>query len=253
MSALSGKVAVVTGATSGMGRAIAELFAGEGAAVVFGGRDEQRGAEVVRGIRGRGGRCEFNPGDVSLADTNEKLVRIADHAFGGVDVLVPNVGMLGLGSVTGVALETWHETIATNLHSVFYLLRFGIPMLIERGGGTIVVTGSIASSKGFPNHAAYCASKGAVAALVKQVAIDYAPKIRANLLCPGPVNTPLLWDSARAFPVPEAAVSDVAERAPLKRLGRPLDIARAALFLASDQSSWMTGSALTVDGGITCL
>jgi NAD(P)-dependent dehydrogenase (short-subunit alcohol dehydrogenase family) len=126
-------------------------------------------------------------------------------------------------------------------------------MLIERGGGTIVVTGSIASSKGFPNHAAYCASKGAVAALVKQVAIDYAPKIRANLLCPGPVNTPLLWDSARAFPVPEAAVSDVAERAPLKRLGRPLDIARAALFLASDQSSWMTGSALTVDGGITCL
>jgi NAD(P)-dependent dehydrogenase (short-subunit alcohol dehydrogenase family) len=125
--------------------------------------------------------------------------------------------------------------------------------MIERGGGTIVVTGSIAAFKGFPRHAAYCASKGALVGLVKQVANDYAPAIRSNLLCPGPVDTPLLWDSAAAFPQPECAVADTESRTLLRRLGTPRDIAQAALFLASEQSSWITGAALTIDGGITCV
>jgi NAD(P)-dependent dehydrogenase (short-subunit alcohol dehydrogenase family) len=112
------------------------------------------------------------------------------------------------------------------------------------------VVGSIAALKGFPNHAAYCASKGALLALVRQVAMDLGPAVRVNLLCPGPVDTPLIWASAAAFPEPERAVADVAERTVMKRLGRPDDIARAALFLASSDSDWITGTALTIDGGI---
>jgi NAD(P)-dependent dehydrogenase (short-subunit alcohol dehydrogenase family) len=158
--------------------------------------------------------------------------------------------MLGLGSVTDVPVDVWRQTLATNLDAVFYLLRWALPTMRRRGGGSLVVVGSIAAFKGFPNHAAYCASKGALLALVRQVAIDYGPTVRINLLCPGPVDTPLIWESASAFPDPARAVAAVGERTLLKRLGRPEDIARAALFLASDDSAWVTGTALTVDGGI---
>ena len=240
MGKLSGKVAIVTGATSGMGRAIAEELAREGAAVVVGGRNSQRGREVVDSIRTHSGQAEFVEGDVGLYETNQRLVA----------GLVANAGTLGLGSVTEVLLESWHETINTNLNAVFYLLRCGIPELQKGGGGSIVINGSIAAYKGFPNHAAYCASKGALVPFVKQVAADYGPQIRTNLICPGPVDTPLLWSSAAAFPDPEGVVQEVAEITPLKRLGTPADIARVALFLASEDSSWMTGSAVTVDGGI---
>jgi NAD(P)-dependent dehydrogenase (short-subunit alcohol dehydrogenase family) len=119
-----------------------------------------------------------------------------------------------------------------------------------RGKGAVVIGGSIAALKGFPNHAAYCASKGALLALVRQAAIDYGPEIRINVLSPGPVDTPLIWDSAAAFPDPARAVSDVAQKTLLKRLGTPDDIARAALYLASDESAFVTGTSLTIDGGI---
>jgi NAD(P)-dependent dehydrogenase (short-subunit alcohol dehydrogenase family) len=158
--------------------------------------------------------------------------------------------MLGLGSAADVPVETWRQTLSVNLDAVFYLLRCALPALQERGGGSIVVVGSIAAFKGFPNHAAYCASKGALVALVRQVAIDFGPKVRINLLCPGPVDTPLIWESAAAFPDPSKAVADVGQRTVLKRLGQPEDVARAALFLASSDSDWVTGTALTVDGGI---
>ncbi|UCF36527.1 MAG: SDR family oxidoreductase [Acidobacteriota bacterium] len=250
MGRLDGKVAVVTGATSGMGRAISVRFAQEGASVVMNGRDAERGREVLKEIESFGGRAVFCTGDVGQLETNYELVDTAATSFGGLHILVPCAGMLGLGSVTGVSIETWEEAIATNLTAVFLLLRFGIPEISKGGGGSIVVIGSIAAFKGFPNHAAYCATKGALVPFVRQVAIDYAPAIRANLLCPGPVDTPLIWSSAAAFPDPEKAVSDVAERTLLKRLGTPVDIASAAVFLASEESSWITGTSLTIDGGI---
>lgn len=249
---LEGKTAVVTGGTSGMGEAITRRFVEEGAHVVFGGRNRERGEALYKDLNARNSGVRFVGGDVGKEATNESLVQTAVGAFGGLDILVANAGMLGLGSITELSVERWHETVSVNLHSVFYLLRHGIPELEKRGGGSIVVVGSIAAYKGFPNHAAYCASKGALIPLVKQVAVDFAPRIRANILCPGPVDTPLIWSSAEAFPDPAKAVSDVAERTPAKRLGMPSDIASAALFLASDQSSWITGSALTIDGGITC-
>jgi len=250
VSRLEGRTAIVTGATSGMGRAIAGLFAREGASVVCGGRDLERGASVVEEIRSAGGRGSFVPGDVGDPGTAERLVDEARRAFGGVDVAVACAGHLGLGAAAELPVDEWRRTLSVNLDAVFYLLREALPVMRERGSGSVVVIGSIAAFKGFPNHAAYCASKGALVALARQVAIDYGPAVRINVLCPGPVDTPLIWDSAAAFPEPDKAVAAVAERTLLKRLGRPEDVARAALFLASTDSEWMTGTTLTLDGGI---
>jgi NAD(P)-dependent dehydrogenase (short-subunit alcohol dehydrogenase family) len=252
MGRLAGKVAIVTGATSGMGRAIAESFAKEGAAVVAGGRDAERGQSVAAKIAAEGGRCRFVASDVGTLDGNRAFVDAAVADFGGVDTLVMSAGELGLGSVTDVPVEAWHRTLATNLHAVFYLCRLAIPEMKKRGGGSIVVNGSIAAYKGFPNHAAYCASKGALVPLVKQIARDHGPAIRVNLMCPGPVDTPLIWDSARAFDDPAQAVHAAAQGTVQKRLGLPKDVASLALFLATDESSWMTGAAIPIDGGALC-
>ena len=249
MGKLEKKRAIVTGATSGMGRAIAECFADEGASVVLGGRNLIRGAEVTGAIRKKGGKAQFVAGDVGEITTNELLVKKAVDAFNGVDIIVANAGMLGLGSITDLTPEAWHETVAVNLNAVYYILHLGIPEMLKNGGGTIVITGTVAAYKGFPNHAAYCASKGGLVPLVKQVAIDYGPEIRINMVSPGPVDTPLIHASAAAFPDPDEIVRKTGEGVPLGRLGTPLDIAKAALFLASDDSSWITGTSLVIDGG----
>jgi NAD(P)-dependent dehydrogenase (short-subunit alcohol dehydrogenase family) len=247
---LQGKIAIVTGATSGMGRAIAALFAREGAAVVGNGRDAGRGATLVDEIASYGGRAAFVAGDVTDPETSARLVAECERRFGGVDIAVANAGVLGLGSVADLPIASWRQTLAVNLDAVFYLMRCVVPAMRAAGAGSIVVNGSIAAFKGFPNHAAYCASKGALVALVRQVAVDVGPAIRVNVLCPGPVDTPLLWDSAVAFPEPAEAVAAAGRKTVLKRLGEPEDVAKAALFLASSESDWITGSALTIDGGI---
>lgn len=241
----------MTGSTQGMGKAIALKFAEEGASVVVTGRNNKRGEEVASFIQGLGGKAFFIKADISKPEDVQSLVENSISKFDKLDILVPNAGVLGIGSVTETSLETWHQTINTNLNGVFYLCKYGIPELIKSGGGSIVINGSIAAFKSFPNHPAYCASKGALVPLTKSLAMDYANNnIRVNCICPGPVDTPLLWDSAKAFPCPEDAVQNVSEATLLKRLGQPEDIAKAALFLACEDSSWMTGSALTLDGGI---
>ncbi len=247
---LQGRTAIITGATSGMGKAIAERFVQEGASVILSGRDEQRGSDLEKQLTQQGGRALFVAGDVSDIAVNEKLVREAIYHFGKLDMVVTNAGKLGLGSVTDISIDDWNETIGTNLNAVFYLSRFAIPEMQKNGRGVLLVNSSIAAFKSFPNHAAYCASKAALIALVKEMALDYGPAIRVNAMCPGPVDTPLIWDSAKAFENPESIVQQTANNTLMKRLGKPEDIASLALFLVSDEASWITGSAFTIDGGI---
>lgn len=246
---LKNKTFIITGATSGMGKAIALHFAKAGANIIANGRSELKGNQLLKELNAIHSNIQFIAGDVGQAETNEQLVEQALHHFGQLDGILANAGRLGLGSVAEVDPKEWYHTFDTNLHSFFYLSKYSIPHL-KKQGGVIIANASIAAFKCFPNHPAYCASKAAMAALVKQLALDYGPDIRVNAICPGPVDTPLIWDSAKAFPEPDKIVQQVAESTLMKRLGTPEDIAKLALFLASDQSSWMTGVAVTIDGGI---
>lgn len=233
-----------------MGKAIASLFVREGATVILSGRDAERGLELEKSLNQSGKKAVFFPGDISKPEINEELVSEAVRHFGKLDIIVTNAGNLGIGSVTDISLEEWDYTLATNLNSVFYLSRFAIPEMKKSGKGVILVNSSIAAFKSFPNHAAYCTSKAALVALVKEMALDYGPEIRVNTICPGPVDTPLIWDSAKAFENPESIVQQTANNTLMKRLGTPEDIASLALFLVSEEASWITGSAFTIDGGI---
>ncbi len=243
---LKDKVCIITGATSGMGKAIATSFHAEGAKIVLSGRNLERGEALTKTLK----ESVFVPGDISKASYNEELVKVAIDTFGKLDVLSLNAGILGLGNVVDLPISSWQNTLETNLSSIFYLSKYAIPHLEKSRKGNILINASIAAFKSFPNHPAYCASKGASIALMKQMAVEYAPKIRVNAICPGPVDTPLIWDSAKAFPNPEEAVENAAKATLLKRLGTPEDIAKLALFLVSDDAEWITGTAMTIDGGI---
>ncbi|MCH6198247.1 SDR family oxidoreductase [Aquiflexum sp. LQ15W] len=244
------KTFIITGATSGMGNAIALDFAKEGANLILSGRDEQRAKTLKAKINAAGGNAEFLAGDVGDIQYNSDLVSYAIQSFGQLDGLVTNAGMLGLGSVTELEPSDWDKTFRTNVDSVFYLLKFALPELLKRPTAAVVVNSSIAAYKSFPNHPAYCASKAALLALAKQIAVDYGPSVRINTMCPGPVDTPFIHASAVAFPDPIQAVSNAGKATLLKRLGLPQDVSKLALFLACDDSSWITGSAFTIDGGI---
>jgi NAD(P)-dependent dehydrogenase (short-subunit alcohol dehydrogenase family) len=248
MSKLDGKVFIVTGATSGMGRATAELFSAEGARLALNGRDETRGAEVLASLQQEG---FFHYGDAAEEATSKRLVELTLEHFGRLDGLVCNAGMLGLGAVTELSEDVWRRAFDVNVHSIFYLAKAALPALQESGSATIAVNGSIAAWKCFPNHPAYCASKAAAVALARQMAADYSPGVRVNAICPGPIDTPLIWESAVAFPNPAEAVQAAGARTPMGRLGTPQDFAKLALFLSSEDSSWITGAAYTLDGGAT--
>ena len=242
---LNNKVCIVTGATSGMGKAIAERFHKEGAKLILSGRNNKRGNELAKELD----NSVFFAGDVSSQNYNEQLVKIAIKNFGRLDIVSMNAGVLGLGNVVDLSIEDWHTTMNTNLSSIFYLSKYAIPYL-NKNEGNILINASIAAYKSFPNHPAYCTSKAGSIALMKQMAVEYAPKIRVNAICPGPVDTPLIWDSAKAFEEPEVAVENAGKATLMKRLGQPEDVANLALFLVSDEASWITGTAMTIDGGI---
>ncbi len=243
---LKDKVCIITGATSGMGKAIAETFAKEGAKLILSGRDAERGEALCNQLKD----SIFVSGDISQEANNEKLVKAAISNFGKLDILSLNAGILGLGNIIDLSASTWHNTLDTNLSSIFYLSKYALPHLLKANKGNILINSSIAAFKSFPNHPAYCASKAAAVALMKQMAVEYAPRVRVNAMCPGPVDTPLLWDSAKAFENADAAVKNAKKATLLQRLGTPEDIAKLALFLVSEDSAWITGSAMTIDGGI---
>lgn len=244
---LKDKTFIVTGATSGMGKAIALALASEGANLILSGRNETAGKELVENI---GKNAYFFSGDVSEIRYNQQLVELAIKHFRQLDGISTNAGRLGLGSITSLDPSNWSRTLDVNLNSVFYLLKYALPELQKRPSASVIINASIAAFKSFPNHPAYCASKAALVALSKQAAVDYGPTIRINCICPGPVDTPFIHASAVAFPDPAVAVENAGKNTLLGRLGLPEDIAKLVLFLASDDASWITGSVYTIDGGI---
>ena len=249
---LTGKVAVITGATSGLGRAGAVRFAAEGARVVAASRRETEGKEVVDEIEGAGGEAVFVPCDVTESDDVRDLIAAAESAFGSVNVLYASAGVMFAASAPDTTEEVWRTTIEVNLGGTFRLAKFGIPALERAGGGSIILTASELGTVGTSRAAAYCASKGGVINLTRALAIDCAPLgIRVNAICPGPIETPMLRDWFNDEPDPEQAERAQIEPVLLKRIGRPDEIADAAVHLASDASSYMTGTTMVVDGGAT--
>ncbi len=250
MGALSGKRALITGAASGIGRACAEVFAQEDAAVLLADLDAERGRQAAEIIRTQAGKAEFAACDVTRTADCHRAVQRAVEAFGGLDVLVNAAGIMLRRTVIDLDEADWDRVMAVNAKSVFLMCRAAIPALRAAGGGSIINLGSGWGLVGGPRAAAYCASKGAVVQLTRAMAIDFGPdRIRVNCLCPGDTDTPMLREEARQLSQDEAAFLAQAARRPLGRIGTPEEIAQAALFLASDASSYMTGTALVVDGG----
>jgi len=244
-------VALITGAGSGIGRAAAGLFAAEGAAVVVADVAHEAARQTVAGIEAAGGRAAAVTVDVSNEAQAQTAVSAAVREFGALHVLFNNAGIFPAddGGVLDTPPETWDRVMAVNLRGVWLCSRAAVPAMIEAGGGSIVNVASFVALVGAATaQVAYTASKGGVLSFTRELAVEYARRgIRANALCPGPIETPLL---AELLSDPERRNRRLVH-IPMGRLGRAEEVARAALFLASDESSFMTGSALVVDGGIT--
>ncbi len=249
---LKGKVAVITGGSSGIGQATALLFAKEGAKIVIAARSAAAAMETVNMIRQQGGEAIFVPTDVSKEEEVRSLVAQAMVKYKRIDILFNNAGIELQKSVIDTTGEELSKVLDTNLKGVFYGCKYAIPYMVKQGGGSIINTSSAAAVVGNPLLAAYSASKGGIISLTKQTAIDYARKgIRINCICPGAIMTPMLQRFMNKSPEPEETKRAMAESHPLGRLGKPEEVANAVLFLASDESSFVTGHALAVDGGLT--
>ena len=248
---LDGKVALITGAGSGMGRLASELFAREGAAVVATDVNAEGLRETVEGVTAAGGKAIALEGDVRRADDVRRWVGEGVRAFGKLDVLYNNAGIFPDedGSVVDLDEATYERVLDVNLRGVYLCCKYGVPELIKAGGGSIVNVASFVALLGctVPQDA-YTASKGAVLSLTRSLAVQYGPHgIRVNAICPGPILTPMLES---LFPNEGERLKRL-NRIPLGRFGRPEDVVYAALYLASDESSWTTGTTFVVDGGIS--
>jgi len=249
---LAGKVALITGGTSGIGRATAALFAREGAKVALTGRDEVRGRVVLHEVKSAGSEAIFVRSDVRLADDCRRAVDETIKAFKRLDILFNNAGVFFPHTVPDSSEEEWDQTLDVNLKGTYLMSKFALPHMIAQRSGAIVNNSSGWGLVGGDAAAAYCASKGGVVLLTKAMAVDHGRQgIRINCICPGDVETPMLPEDARQRGLDWDEYLKGAANRPLGRIGKPEEIARAVLFLASDDSSFMTGSALVVDGGGT--
>ncbi|HEY5894831.1 MAG TPA: SDR family oxidoreductase [Chthoniobacterales bacterium] len=250
MNRLKDKVAIITGASSGIGRVTAKLFASEGASVVVAARREPELTTLVSEIAGEGGKAVSLAGDVKSEDFAKGLVDAALHHFGRLDIAFNNAGTLGeMGPSTGVSQQGWSDTLATNLTSAFLGAKHQIPAMIAAGGGSIIFTSTfVGYTCAFPGVAAYAASKSGLIGLTQALATEFGQqRVRVNALLPGAIDTPMfreMNDTAEAQAL-------LANMHALKRVGLPEEIARAALYLASDDSSFVTGTASLVDGGLS--
>jgi NAD(P)-dependent dehydrogenase (short-subunit alcohol dehydrogenase family) len=248
---LDGKVALITGGTSGIGAATAVMFAEEGAKVTITGRDAARGAQVVERIRAAGSDGLFIRADVRLADDCDRSVTGTVEAFGGLDVLYNNAGVYVANDALGCSEDEWDAQVDTSLKGAFLMSKAALPHMIARGGGSIVNCSSGWGLVGGAKGVAYCAAKGGMVLMTKAMAIDHGPQgIRVNAVCPGDTETPMEHEDARNQGLSwEEYLAGATSGRALARMGRPEEVARAVLFLASDESSFVTGVALPVDGG----
>lgn len=249
---LKGKVTIVTGGGSGIGRAIALALAAGGARVAVLGRRREPLEGVVKEISQVGGEAIALAADVTRDDEGRKAAGETEKAFGRIDVLVNNAGALSVSTVDSISEEEWDRVLATNLKGPFLMSRAVLPAMRRVGGGSIINIGSVLGLVAMRDRAAYCASKGGVTLLTKAMALDHAHEnIRVNCICPAIVETDLIRDLFSKTEEGRKARDARMSTLPLGRFGKPADIAGLAVFLASDESSWMTGVAVPVDGGLT--
>jgi NAD(P)-dependent dehydrogenase (short-subunit alcohol dehydrogenase family) len=247
---LYGKTALITGGAGGIGRATALLFASEGAAVGIVDLNEEAGQQVAQEILTAGGRAIFERADVTRPADCRRVVQRIVQEFGGIQILFNNAGIIRRASVVEISEEDWDAVMAVNVKSIFLMSREVIPIMARAEGGSIINTASGWGLAGGPRAVAYCASKGAVVLLTKAMAIDHGrQKIRVNCICPGDTDTAMLRNEARQLGEAEDRFLAESAARPLGRVGKPEEIARAALYLASDAASFVTGTAMVVDGG----
>jgi NAD(P)-dependent dehydrogenase (short-subunit alcohol dehydrogenase family) len=246
---LANKVALVTGAGSGIGRATARLFAREGAVVVAADINLDAAVDSMREV---GAAALAVPVDVADPASVARMAAIVRERFGRVDVLVNNAAVIVAKDVIHTEPEEWERVFAVNVRGVYLCCKHILPGMLARGSGVVINIASTAGLVGLPQRAAYSASKGAVIALTRQMAVEYAGwGVRCNCICPGTIDTPLLAAALSQAPDPDAARAALLARQPLGRIGTPEEVAEAALFLASDAATFITGSALVIDGGLT--
>ena len=248
---LNGKVALITGAASGQGRAASVLFAEHGASIAVADINDEGAAETVAMVEAAGTKAVAIHADVSVREDCDRMVQECSAAFGRLDVLYNNAAVQMSGRLVECTEDDWDRTIATNLNAVFWTCRAALPVMVEGDRGSIISTASVLGLIGSEGYVAYGAAKAGLVALTRQIAVEYGPKVRANVIAPGSIDTPRFRKVAETMS-PEF-VKGLEETIPMHRLGTADDVAGIALFLASDQSAYVSGAIVPADGGLAAL
>lgn len=252
--ALKDKIILVTGGTSGIGEACARHFASLGARVVIASNQQERGGALETELRAAGHDALFVFADVSREESVQALVARAVGRYGRIDGVHCNAGVWSKGKATDFDDAVWEKVMGVNVKSVFWMAKHVVPVMEAQGKGVILITTSVAAHIGFPAHALYCASKAALEAMIRCLAVDHAGKVRVVGISPGTIDTPMLAATCEGWDKPVAELyAEIARRIPVRRLGQPLDIAHTAAFLLSDEAEYINATSIVLDGGTMAL